>query len=299
MGKFDPVRSLEVIQEHQVTHSQWVPTMFIRMLKLPPDQRESYDVSSLRYAVHAAAPCPVEVKQKMIDWWGPIVCEYYTSTEMVGITQIGPQEWLEHPGSVGRAILGIPHVCDDGQPGHPEVETGTDGLIYFERDAMPFEYLHDPAKTAEAQHPLHKNWATVGDVGHVDGQGFVYLTDRRAFTIISGGVNIYPQEIENVLALHPRVADVAVIGLPHEDMGQEVKAVIQPAPGIEGTPDLETELIEYVKGRIARYKAPRSIDFVTELPRNPVGKLEKKKLLATYDPSMSPARGSAYRSNDK
>jgi fatty-acyl-CoA synthase len=282
MARFDAERALALIEEHRVTHSQWVPTMFVRMLKLPEDVRSRYDVSSLRVAIHAAAPCPVEVKRRMIDWWGPVLYEYYAATEAIGLTWIGPEDWLAHPGSVGRAALGILHVVDPDHPDQPELPVGEDGLVYFERDVMPFAYHHDPDKTREAQHPHHDNWATTGDLGHVDEEGYLYLTDRRAFMIISGGANIYPQEVENALTLHPAVYDVAVIGVADDDMGQVVKAVVVPAEGAVPGPELERELIDHVRGRIAHVKAPRSVDFVTELPRTPTGKLVKRRLAERY-----------------
>jgi fatty-acyl-CoA synthase len=282
MARFDAERALALIEEHRVTHSQWVPTMFVRMLKLPEDVRSRYDVSSLRVAIHAAAPCPVEVKRRMIDWWGPVLYEYYAATEAIGLTWIGPEDWLAHPGSVGRAALGILHVVDPDHPDQPELPVGEDGLVYFERDVMPFAYHHDPDKTREAQHPHHDNWATTGDLGHVDEEGYLYLTDRRAFMIISGGANIYPQEVENALTLHPAVYDVAVIGVPDDDMGQVVKAVVVPAEGAVPGPELERELIDHVRDRIAHVKAPRSVDFVTELPRTPTGKLVKRRLAERY-----------------
>jgi long-chain acyl-CoA synthetase len=282
MRKFDAEQALALIEEHRVTHSQWVPTMFVRMLKLPDDVRRRYDVSSLRMAIHAAAPCPVDVKRRMIDWWGPILFEYYAATEAVGLTWIAPQDWLEHPGSVGKAALGILHVVDQDHPDQPELPVGEDGLVYFERDVMPFSYHHDPEKTRQAQHPHHDNWATTGDIGHLDEEGFLYLTDRRAFMIISGGANIYPQEVENALTLHPAVYDVAVIGVPDADMGEVVKAVVVPAEGVEPGPELERELIDHVRERIAHVKAPRSVDFVDQLPRTPTGKLVKRKLQEGY-----------------
>jgi fatty-acyl-CoA synthase len=279
MDRFDAREALEFIERHRVTHSQWVPTMFVRMLKLPDEVRASYEVSSMRVAIHAAAPCPVDVKRAMIDWWGPILSEYYSSTEMNGMTAIGPDEWLRKPGSVGRAVLGRLHICDDDGNELPAGEVGT---IYFERDELPFRYHNDPDKTRAAQHPLHATWTAVGDLGYVDDVGYLFLTDRKAFMIISGGVNIYPQEIENVLVLHPAVSDVAVIGIPDAEMGERVKAVVELADGIEGTPALEQELIEYVKARIARFKAPRSVDFVDALPRTPTGKLLKGELRERY-----------------
>ncbi|GAA4694259.1 acyl-CoA synthetase [Nocardioides nanhaiensis] len=282
MPRFDPERALELIAEHRVTHSQWVPTMFVRMLKLPEQVRAAADVSTLRYAIHAAAPCPVEVKQAMIDWWGPVLHEYYAATEAAGVTIIGPEDWLTHPGSVGRAALGVVHVCDETTEEQEEVPVGETGLVYFERDVMPFEYHNDPEKTRQAQHPRHDNWATTGDIGRLDDEGFLYLTDRAAFMIISGGRNIYPQEVENVLTMHPKVLDVAVIGVPDDDLGEAVKAVVHPADGVEPGPDLERELIDHVRSRIAHYKAPATVDFSTDLPRTPTGKLVKRVLRDRY-----------------
>ena len=288
MSKFDPEQALALIERYAVTHSQWVPTMFVRMLKLPDEVRERHDLSSLRFAIHAAAPCPIEVKQRMLDWWGPVLHEYYAATEAAGVTLIGPEDWLTHPGSVGRAGLGVLHVCAEGTDDQEELPVGETGLIYFERDVMPFSYHNDPDKTRQAQHPHHDNWATTGDIGRVDDDGFLYLTDRRAFMIISGGTNIYPQEIENVLTLHPKVLDVAVIGVPDDDMGEAVKAVVQPAEGVVTGPDLERELIDYVRERIAHYKAPRSVDFTDALPRTPTGKLVKRKLRDRYVTDQHP-----------
>jgi long-chain acyl-CoA synthetase len=281
MPRFEPTAALAAIERFGVTHSQWVPTMFVRMLKLPDDVRGGHDLSTHRIAVHAAAPCPVEVKQQMIAWWGPVLREYYAATEAIGLTVIDSATWLQHPGSVGKALLGVLHVCaDDGR----ELPTGEVGLIYFEREVLPFAYHNDPEKTAEAQHPQHPNWGTTGDVGYVDEDGFLFLTDRKSFMIISGGVNIYPQEIENALTLHPSVLDLAVIGIPDDDLGEQVKAVVQPAPGVAPGPELERELLEFLHGRIARYKVPRSIDFVAELPRTATGKLQKHKIREDYTP---------------
>jgi fatty-acyl-CoA synthase len=282
MERFDAERALELIERHRVTHSQWVPTMFVRMLKLPDEVRSRFDVSSLKIAIHAAAPCPVDVKRAMMEWWGPILHEYYSSTEMNGMTSIGPEEWLRKPGSVGREAIGVAHICDED--GH-ELAPGLVGTIYFEREALPFEYHNDPAKTRSTQHPNHPTWTAVGDLGRVDEDGFLFLTDRKAFMIISGGVNIYPQEIEDVLILHPAIADVAVIGVPDDEMGEQVKAVVQLADGGEASEELALEIIDHVKQRIARFKAPRSVDFVDALPRTPTGKLLKGELRAGYWPA--------------
>lgn len=283
MDRFDAAEALALIERHRVTHSQWVPTMFVRMLKLPSEIRDRCDVSSMRVAIHAAAPCPVEVKRAMIDWWGPVIHEYYASTEGAGATFIDSAQALARPGSVGRdGVLGIVHICDEA--GH-EPPTGEIGTVYWERDQVPFEYHNDPVKTASAQHPDHPTWTTSGDIGYLDDDRFLYLTDRAAFTIISGGVNIYPQESENVLTLHPKVYDVAVIGVPHDEMGEGVKAVVQLVDGVTGNADIERELLDYVRERVAHYKAPRSIDFVDDLPRTPTGKLVKHTLRARYVPA--------------
>ncbi|CCW12642.1 AMP-binding protein [Rhodococcus aetherivorans] len=279
LPKFDAVETLETIERYRVTATQMVPTMFVRILKLPQDVRTAYDLSSLRVVVHAAAPCPPDVKQAMIDWLGPIIYEYYSSTEANGMTFVNSEEWLQKPGSVGKAMVGTIHVCDDD--GH-EVPPGEVGAIFFERDELPFTYHNDPDKTAAAQHPEHPNWTTVGDLGYVDEDGFLFLTDRKAFMIISGGVNIYPQEVENVLTLHPKVDDVAVIGIPDPEMGEQVKAVVQLAQGVEPSDSVADELITYVRERIANYKAPRSVDFVTSLPRTATGKLVKREIRETY-----------------
>ncbi|WP_151475614.1 acyl-CoA synthetase [Streptomyces albicerus] len=282
MNSFDAQGALAAVERHRVTHSQWVPTMFVRMLKLPREVREAYDVSSLKVAIHAAAPCSVEVKRRMMEWWGPVLYEYYSATEANGITFIGPDEWLRKPGSVGRdGILGELRICGEDGKVLPVGETGT---VYFERDELPFRYHNDEARTREAQHPEHPNWTTTGDIGHVDEDGYLFLTDRRAFTIISGGVNIYPQEIEDCLTLHPKVTDVAVVGVPDAEMGEAVKAVVQPAADAEPGPGLERELLDFVRDRIAHYKAPRSVDFTDALPRTPTGKLAKSRLRKAYWP---------------
>lgn len=279
MERFDAVTALEAIEKYRITATQMVPTMFIRMLQLSDGVRHGFDTSSLRLAVHAAAPCPPDVKQAMIDWWGPILVEYYGATEGHGVTVVTTPEWLAKRGSVGRAALGTLHICDDEGV---ELAAGDIGTVYFERDQPPFEYHNDAEKTAGARHPAHENWSTVGDLGYVDDDGYLFLTDRKAFMIISGGVNIYPQEIENVLAMHPQIADVAVIGVPHPEMGEQVKAVVELRAGHLGTDELGDELIDYVRKRIAHYKAPRSVDFVEALPRLATGKLAKRELVQRY-----------------
>jgi fatty-acyl-CoA synthase len=279
MERFDAEKMLTAIERYRVTATQVVPTMFVRMLQLPEETRKAYDVSSLRIAVHAAAPCPPDVKDAMIDWWGPILTEYYGATEMHGITLISTEEWKAKRGSVGRAMLGVAHICDDDGR---ELPAGETGVIYFERDRVPFEYHNDPEKTSASRHPAHENWSTVGDVGYLDDDGYLFLTDRKAFMIISGGVNIYPQETENVLALHPRISDVAVIGVPDREMGEQVKAVVQLREGVMPSDDVADEIIAYVRKRIAHYKAPKSVDFVDELPRTATGKLAKRVLIDRY-----------------
>jgi acyl-CoA synthetase (AMP-forming)/AMP-acid ligase II len=276
MEHFDAEQALALIEKHRVTHSQWVPTMFVRMLKLPEAVRAKYDVSSLRVAVHAAAPCPVEVKEKMIAWWGPVIYEYYAGTEGQGFVAINSQEWLQHKGSVGRALNAKLHILDDDFNELPPGEVGT---IYFE-SAAKYSYHKDEAKTASARSP--QGWTTLGDVGYVDAEGWLYLTDRKAFMIISGGVNIYPQETEDCLIQHPKVVDVAVIGVPNEDFGEEVKAVVQPVSMALAGPELEHELIEWCKARISHVKCPRSVDFMEELPRHPTGKLYKRLIKDRY-----------------
>ena len=279
LRRFDPVQCLQAIEDHQVSHSQWVPTMFTRMLKLPEEERSGFDLSSHKVAIHAAAPCPPGVKRQMFDWWGPIIYEYYGGTELNGFTHCGPDEWLARPGTVGRSLLGVIHICDEAGV---ELPNGEPGIVYFELPAMPFEYLKDPQKTKDVQHPEHPNWSSLGDVGYVDDDGYLYLTDRATFMIISGGVNIYPQEIEDAMVMHPKVADVAVIGVPNEEMGEEVKAVVQLADDVEPSSGLEAELIGYAREHIAHYKCPRSVDFRDELPRLPTGKLYKRLLKDEY-----------------
>ena len=279
MPRFDAAAALRAIDEHRITHSQWVPTMFSRMLKLPAEERLGFDLASHKVAIHAAAPCPKAVKRQMLDWWGPILYEYYAGTEFNGITHATPQDWLAHPGTVGKPLVGIIHICDESGTGLP---VGAAGLIYFEMPQTPFEYYKDAAKTRSAQHPEHSNWTALGDVGYVDEDGFLYLTDRATFMIISGGVNIYPQEIEDAMIMHEKVLDVAVIGVPDEEMGEAVKAVVELADGIAADEPVAAELLAYTRQHIAHYKCPKSVDFIDELPRLPTGKLYKRLLKDRY-----------------
>lgn len=277
MERFDPVEYLRLIEQYQVTHTQLVPTMFSRMLKLPVEERERFDRSSLEIAIHAAAPCPVKVKEEMIDWWGPIIHEYYGATEGLGFTACNSEEWLAHKGSVGKVILGDIHILDDEMNPLP---LGMPGTIWF-KTATPFEYFNDQEKTTESK-SADGEMTTVGDIGYLDEDNFLYLTDRKTFMIISGGVNIYPQETEDILITHPKVADAAVIGVPNQDLGEEVKAVVQPMPGIEGDEALTAELMRYCEEHLSRQKVPRSIDYEDELPRLPTGKLYKRQLRDKY-----------------
>lgn len=279
MPRFDELAALKAIEQFRVTHSQWVPTMFTRMLKLPQEQRSGFDLSSHQVAIHAAAPCPKGIKQNMFDWWGPILYEYFSSTEGNGFTHCGPEEWLQRPGTVGRSLLGIPHVCnEEGE----ELPVGEAGVLYFENPEVPFQYYKDEGKTNTSQHPLHADWTSIGDMGYIDEEGYVFLTDRISFMIISGGVNIYPQEIEDVLIMHPSVRDVAVIGVPDAEMGEAVKAIVQKAKQDENNDNLAADLIDYARENLAHYKCPRSVDFVNELPRLPTGKLYKRILKDAY-----------------
>jgi long-chain acyl-CoA synthetase len=276
MEKFDPQQALDLIERHRVTMAQFVPTMFTRMLRLPDDVREAADVSSLRMAIHSAAPCPIEVKKQMIDWWGPILLEYYSGTEGVGFAVIGSQDWLAHPGSVGRPMSPV-HIVDDDDN---ELPTGVSGTIYFEGDGRKFEYHNDEEKTASVTN--EHGWMTLGDMGYLDEDGFLYLTDRKAHMIVSGGVNIYPQETEDVLVMHPAVADAAVVGVPDADMGEQVKAVIELIDDERASDDLAAALIAHCREKLASYKCPASIDFVDALPRDPSGKLYKRLLRDQY-----------------
>ncbi len=277
MERFDPEHALQLIEEHRVTHSQWVPIMFIRMLKLPQKLRRAYDLSSMRFAIHAAAPCPVATKEKMIEWWGPVIVEYYGASENIGNTIIDSAQWMSHKGSVGRPVVGHLHIVgDDGL----EMTPGEIGTVYFSGEHVNFKYHKEPGKTAGAYN--EKGWATVGDVGYVDADGYLYLADRRDFMIISGGVNIYPQEIENLLITHDKVADVAVIGIPHEEFGQEVKAVVQPLAWADASDELGAELIAWLRERLSPVKVPRSVDFRQRLPRRDNGKMYKRQLVEEY-----------------
>ena len=277
MERFDPAAYLELIERYSVTHSQLVPTMFSRMLKLPEAERTKHDLSSLEFAVHAAAPCPVAVKQQMIDWWGPIIHEYYGATEGLGFAACNSEQWLAHPGTVGQIVLGEVHVLDDEMH---EMPNGTPGTLWFS-SGTEFSYLDDPEKTREATSP-DGTMTTVGDVGYVDDEGYLYLTDRKTFMIISGGVNIYPQEIEDLLITHPLVFDAAVFGVPNEDLGEEVKAVVQAMPDVAPDDALREQLLDHCRAHLSRQKVPRSIDFEAELPRLPTGKLYKRLLRDRY-----------------
>ena len=277
MERFDPVEALTLIERYRVTTAQWVPTHFTRLLKLPAPIRANYDTSSLIHVFHAGAPCPVRVKEEMIEWWGPIITEYYAGTEGAGMTMLNSREWLDHKGSVGRIVMGSQiHICDDHDNPLPRRREGT---VYFEGGAQ-FEYHNDPAKTAESRNK--HGWTTLGDVGWLDEEGYLYLTDRSNFMIISGGVNIYPQEIENLLITHPKVADAAVIGAPHEEMGEQVVAVVQPLDWSEAGDALAAELTEFTRANLSHVKAPRRIDFMMELPRHQTGKLYKRLIRDAY-----------------
>ncbi len=278
MEHFDAEAALAAIETYKASASQWVPTMFVRMLKMPEAQRLKYDVSSMKSAIHAAAPIPIDVKRKMIEWWGPVLHEYYAGTEGNGMCYVNSHDWLKKPGTVGKPLVSPVHICDD--EGN-ELPPGAEGTIYF-ASAAQFTYHNDPKKTAESRHPLHPEWSTLGDVGKLDEDGYLFLTDRKAFMIISGGVNIYPQEAENLLIGHPKVADVAVIGVPNEDFGEEVKAIVQPLNWADAGPELAEELIGYCRAHLSPIKCPRTVDFDPELPRHPTGKLYKRLIRDRY-----------------
>jgi len=281
MESFDAEQFLKLVEKHKVTQSQLVPTMFVRMLKLLDEVRTRYDVSSLKGAIHAAAPCPIDVKAKMIDWWGPILIEYYAGSEGNGVTVSTSEDWLTHRGTVGRAVVGKVKILDENER---EAPTGEIGTVYF-ADAPAFSYHNDPEKTARAHNS--RGWSTLGDVGYLDVEGYLYLTDRKSYMIISGGVNIYPQETEDVLITHPDVADVAVFGVPNEEMGEEVKAVVQPHDMGKASKPLEEQLILFCREHLSPIKCPRSIDFAAELPRTPTGKLVKRHLRDRYWPKTA------------
>lgn len=276
LQKFDPEAALDAIERFRITHSQWVPTMFVRLLNLSDEVRTRYDLSSLRVAIHAAAPCPPAVKERMIEWFGPVIYEYYSGSESVGVTAIDSQEWLTHRGSVGRAICGVLHILDDDDC---ELPAGEIGRVFFS-DGPTFEYFNDPIKTRAAHNA--KGWATYGDIGHIDGDGYLYLSDRRVDLIISGGVNLYPQEIENVLSEHPAVADVAVIGVPNPEFGEEVKAIVQPHEPTTANPALAAELIAFCRDRLSNIKVPRTVEFEAPLPRHDNGKMLRRLLKERY-----------------
>ena len=276
MERFDPEAALAAIERHRVTHAQFVPTHFVRMLKLPEAVRRRYVASSLRAVWHAAAPCPIPVKRAMIDWFGPIIGEYYAGTEGNGFCAISSAEWLEHPGSVGRNLTAQTKICDE--EGH-ELPPRSEGTVYFAGGGA-FSYHNDPDKTAAAANA--HGWTTLGDVGWVDEDGYLYLTDRKSFTIISGGVNIYPAEIENLLVTHPDVVDVAVIGAPHDEMGEQVVAVVQPRDMTAAGPELAARLDAFAREHLSHVKVPRRIDFRAELPRHDTGKLYKRQLRDEY-----------------
>ena len=278
MENFDAESSLKFIEKYSVSMSQWVPTMFVKMFKLPEDIRNKYDLLSHKCAIHAAAPCPIKIKKMMIEWWGPIIHEFYAGSEGNGFIACNSEEWLAHEGTVGKPIVGIPHICnDEGE----ELPNGEEGTIWFEGDS-DFKYNKDEKKTKESRHTIHGNWSTLGDVGKLDEDGYLYLTDRKAFMIITGGVNVYPQETENLLITHPKVSDCAVIGVPNEEFGEEVKAIIEPIEWSERGENLEEELINFCKENLSSIKCPKSIDFEKELPRHPTGKLYKRLLKDRY-----------------
>jgi len=276
MDRFDAEEALQAIEHHQVSHSQWVPTMFVRLLRLPADVRARYELSTHVSAIHAAAPCPVAVKDEMIAWWGPVIHEYYGGSEGGAITYLSSEEWLAHKGSVGRTTFETTHIVDeDGR----ECAANQTGVVYAE-NGLPVEYFNDPDKTRDA-HDAH-GWVTIGDIGYLDDDGYLFLTDRKDHMIIAGGVNIYPQEAEEVLIGHPKVADVAVFGVPNADLGEEVKAVVELIDPADASEELAEELIRYCRDALASYKCPRSVEFEAELPRAPSGKLYKRRLRDRY-----------------
>jgi acyl-CoA synthetase (AMP-forming)/AMP-acid ligase II len=272
MERFDPVEVMALIEAHRVTHAQFVPTHLVRLLKLPAEDRARFDLSSLQMVVHAAAPCPPEVKRAVLEWLGPIVYEYYSGSEGIGYSAIGPDEWLAHPGSVGKPLITPVHITDDDGT---ELPPGEVGQVWFESPAT-FAYHGDPEKTAAASN--QHGWSSFGDMGYVDEEGYLYLTDRVSNMIISGGVNIYPRETEDILVLHPEVADVAVVGVADSDMGESLRAVVQTADPPDDPAALEAELIAFCRERLSSFKCPRTVVFVDDLPRLPTGKLAKRLL---------------------
>tara|TARA_B100001063_G_scaffold247222_1_gene291411 strand:- start:9246 stop:10775 length:1530 start_codon:yes stop_codon:yes gene_type:complete len=276
MEHFDPEQSLALIEQYEVTHSQWVPIMFVRMLKLPEAARTRFDLSSMKCAIHAAAPCPIDVKEAMIQWWGPVIVEYYSGSEGNGFTIIDSANWLTHKGSVGQALIGEPRIMSEtGEVLGP----GEVGDVYF-ANSRPFEYFDEPEKTKDAFNA--QGWSTMGDVGYLDEEGFLYLTDRKNFTIITGGVNVYPAEIEGLLITHDKVADVAVFGVPHPEFGEEIVAVVQLLNGAEATEETRMALIDWMRERLSGVKVPRKLDFMEVLPRMDNGKLYKRHLQDAY-----------------
>jgi long-chain acyl-CoA synthetase len=269
LTKFDPIEFLRAIERYEVTMAQVVPTHMVQLMKLPRSERDRFDLSSLEVLVHAAAPCPPEIKRSMLEWLGPVVYEYYSGSEGVGFCAIGPEQWLAHPGSVGRSLLGPVHIVDENSN---EVSTGAEGEVWFESPHR-FEYHGDPEKTASSYD--HRGWSTLGEIGWVDSEGYLFLTDRASNMIISGGVNIYPREVEDALMSHGAVASAAAIGVPDDKWGEAVKAIVVKKPGATVATD---DLINFARERIAHYKAPRSVDFVDALPRTPSGKILKREL---------------------
>lgn len=274
--KFDAENALFSIQQYKTTHSQWVPTMFVRIMKLSEEKRLKYDMSSMKCMIHAAAPCPIEIKQQMIEWLGPVLFEFWGGTETGVVTLITSEEWMEHKGSVGRGFTANLHIMDEQGK---ELPPGEPGIIYME-SGRKYSYFGEPEKTASARNT--EGWTNIGDIGYLDKEGYLYLTDRKSFMIISGGVNIYPQETEDTMIMHPKVADVAVIGVPNPEFGEEVKAVVQPEKWGDAGPELEKELIEYVRSKVSHIKCPKTVDFMEELPRTPAGKLLKRLIKEQY-----------------
>ena len=278
MENFDAEMSLSFIEKYKINMSQWVPTMFVRMCKLPESIRTKYDLSTHECAIHAAAPCPIEIKKTMIEWWGEIINEFYAGSEGNGFFACNSKEWLDHVGTVGKPIFGIPHICDE--EGN-ELPIGSEGTIWFESD-VEFSYHNDKKKTLDTRHPKNLKWTTLGDIGKLDEDNYLYLTDRKAFMIISGGVNIYPQETEDLIITHPKVYDCAVIGVPNQEFGEEVKAVVQPISWNDVGKNLEEEIIHFCRNNLSSIKCPKTVDFEKELPRHPTGKLYKRLLKDRY-----------------